>query len=121
MPFEALLWSMPKETPSVTDSIARGKAFARLPWALRDVDVRYGPSATLLAVLSDGRQRSSRSAVDQLDLLAVGDPAFDAGKKEDTAPAANAGAEGTRGGLAPLPWSGAEVNAIAALFPADHR
>ena len=84
--------------------------------------MRYGPSATVLAVLAQQGDRRPRTAT--LDLFALGNPIFEPRKAEDTAPAvapAEANAPATRGGLAPLPFTGEEVEAIGALFEPGRR
>lgn len=112
LPFEVLLEAEPG--PAAGD---RADTFAELPYAFRDASVRYGPSATVLAVLARQTARGERAT--DLDLLAVGDPAFEPRTAEDAAPRAEPKA--TRSGLAPLPFTGREVEAIGALFAPARR
>jgi CHAT domain-containing protein len=115
LPFEALLSEDPPAPPDDRNPAAGrpdpgaadlpppdpafGKWLAGLRYALDGKAVRYGPSATTLAVLAREGRRKPQSP-ERLDLLAVGDPAF-----------------GSEAKPAALPWTRKEVEAIGALFP----
>jgi CHAT domain-containing protein/tetratricopeptide (TPR) repeat protein len=121
VPFEALVQRQPPGDAAAGDAAARAAFLADLPYALDGVHVRYGPSATVLAVLQG--QRGRRTAPPPADLLAIGAPSFDAAPAEDTTPDADGGVDpgGVRSGLVPLPHTGAEIDAIGALFAPERR
>ncbi len=102
---------------------------SRPVYALEKYAFSYAPSASVLAAL---RKRGTPGASgEQLELLAFGDPVFDArqsaenparvsGFPEDSPPEAVQGANLEGEGLvfSRLPYTKAEVEGIAALFPA---
>ncbi len=109
LPFEALL-TEPVDLLVFADESERSGFFRELPYALVEQRVRYGPSATTLAVL---RESLGRDRERSMDLLAVGDPAFLVEAPEPVA----VDTAGTRSGLAPLPFSRTEVETIVSRFP----
>lgn len=115
LPFEVLLESEPQGVANTSD---RAAFLSNLPYAFRSANVRYGPSATVLAVLA--RQKASSHDTPELDLLAVGNPVFEPHQTEDAAPPEGDGS-GTRAGLAPLPFTGLEVEAIGSMFDPARR
>ncbi len=97
LPFEALVVAAPQPGE-------------RPRWALDRWTVSYAPSATVLATLAAGPVLRSLPA--SLDLVAFGDPLYGG----EAAPAATTGRNGSLS-LPRLPFSGQEVDEIAALFP----
>ncbi len=116
IPFDVLLTSVAVPPDPDLDAAARNRFFAGLPYALRGVRVRYGPSATTLAVLAGEETARGKGPRPPMDLLAVGDPVF-------APPEASGGADSTgnvglrAAGLAPLPYTREEVREIGAAFP----
>lgn len=112
LPFETLVRTLPGPEAEPGD---RNRMFRELDLAFRECTVQYGPSATTLAMLARAQEGPARRP--PLDLLAVGDPVFEAAP--DSGHAVDSGE--LRGGLRPLPHTRAEVQSIGALFPADRR
>jgi CHAT domain-containing protein/tetratricopeptide (TPR) repeat protein len=109
VPFEALVEAAPAVPDAAASSAARARFLHGLPYALAGRQVLYGPSATTLTLLAETRQSRERGER-EMAFLGVGDPVFTA--------AARSADEPLRGGeLAPLPFTGDEVEMIAGLFP----
>jgi len=109
VPFEVLLDTAPPVPAPEASPEERARFLRDLPYALGDKQVVYGPSATTLALLVEGREER-REQEPVMEFLGVGDPAF--------TPSDRAADEPLRGGdLAPLPYTRDEVETIAAEFP----
>jgi len=111
VPFGALLRKAP-DAPLPEDGPERNATFAALPYAFSGQVLCYGSSATTLATLARNR---STDSLKHARLLGLGAPAFAAAGDS----AAETGL--VRAGLAPLPFTRGEVEAIAQRFPPDRR
>jgi CHAT domain-containing protein len=124
IPFEVLLREAREVPGSDVDAVTRNRFFAGLSYAFEDREVRYGPSATTLAMLMSDEKKDTRG----LSLLAVGDPVF--GDRDEEAglpaepepeqgPKSDDDGGGLRGGLDPLPFTRDEVETISGFFDED--
>jgi CHAT domain-containing protein len=105
LPFECLLMQ-----PVRTDH----PDFSKLPYIVRDFEVQYIPSASVLAsMLSEKRLSAGKPA--QKELLAFADPSLSAESGKNTSSTVRSWV----GTLTQLPYTRTEVEGIASLYPTE--
>ena len=108
LPFDVLLTRAPK-TEIPTDAASRNQFFGKLSYVFMNTQVRYGPSATTLAILKENRV--GHEVPEVKEFLGLGAPTFY--KDGDTG-------TGSRD-LAPLPHTLNEVETIGAFFDGNQK
>ena len=107
LPFEALF------TPDAT--VVRGD-FRQLPYLIRRFAISYAPSASVLAELQNEPRKTAPKG-----FIAFGDPRYEQPAEGTVASTLRSVVSSGRINLQPLPYSRAEIDAIAKLFADDER